>query len=82
MSEVQTPRKESLKTTAIGRSSLLILIGVAIGAVLFAIAGWFDLVEGWILAAGVIVCLVSSTVFGSFETRSWLKNEARQSRML
>lgn len=64
MSEIQTPGKGSSKATAIGRSAILILIGLTFGAVLFAVAGRLDWVEGWLLAGAVMVYLGGGAIVG------------------
>lgn len=64
MSEIQTPEKGSSKAAAIGRSAILILIGLAFGAVLFAVAGRLDWIEGWLFAGAVMVYMGSSAIIG------------------
>jgi protein-S-isoprenylcysteine O-methyltransferase Ste14 len=64
MSEIQTPGKGSSKAVAIGRSAILLLIGLAFGAVLFSVAGRLDWVEGWLFAGAMMAYLGGGAIIG------------------
>jgi protein-S-isoprenylcysteine O-methyltransferase Ste14 len=49
---------------SIGRSAILIAIGLVFSTVLFAIAGRLDWLEGWLLAGAVMVYMGGSAVMG------------------
>lgn len=55
MNEKQMSGKVNSRAAAIARSSILILIGLLFGAVLFAVAGRLDWLAGWLLAGAIMI---------------------------
>lgn len=62
--EIQKHEIRSSKVAAIGRSAILIVIGLAFGALLVTIAGRLDWVEGWLLAGALMTYMVVGALVG------------------
>jgi protein-S-isoprenylcysteine O-methyltransferase Ste14 len=52
------------KAAIIGRSAILILLGLVFCVLLFAVAGRLDWVEGWLLGGAVMVYMGASAIIG------------------
>ena len=67
MSDPQAPgrRDSRANTGAVGRSAVLVLIGVAFGIALFALAGRLDWVEGWLLTGAVLAYMTGGAIVGT-----------------